>query len=81
MCDEQVLLKKQMMKEGKCEVELFPNVQEYFLELACDFCTRHPEEAERQRLNKRWESLPSKFKFRKMCDILNASRAFTKSVY
>ena len=59
LTDEQVLLKKQMIKEGR---ELFPNVQEYFLELACDFCTRHPEEAEQQRLYKTWETLASKFK-------------------
>ena len=58
LTDEQVLLEKQMIKEGR---ELFPNVQEYFLELACDFCTRHPDEAEKQRLGKTWESLESKF--------------------
>ena len=58
LTDEQILLKKQMIKEGR---ELFPNVQEYFLELACDFCTRHPEEAEQQRIDKTWESLESKF--------------------
>ena len=58
LTDEQVILKKKMMKDGR---ELFPNVQEYFLELACDFCTRHPDEAEKQRLDKTWESLESKF--------------------
>ena len=58
LTDEQILLKKQMMREGR---ELFPNVQEYFLELASDFCTRHPEEAEQQRLEKTWESQESKF--------------------
>ena len=59
LTDEQVLLKKQMMKDGR---ELFPNVEEYFMELVCDFCSRHSDEATQQRHEKTWELLPSKFK-------------------
>ena len=58
LTDEQIVEKKRMLKES---AESHPNVAEYFRELAVDFCVRHPQEAEEQRLSKEWEHQPSKF--------------------
>ena len=52
LTDEQVLLKKKMLKES---AEMHPEIAEYFRELAVDFCVRFPEEATRQRETKEWE--------------------------
>ena len=63
LTDEQVVLKKKMLKES---AEMHPEIQEYFRELAVDFCVRFPEEATRQRETKEWEKIESQFSPKKM---------------
>ena len=58
LTDEQVALKRKMMKEAK---EQFPNSYEWFVELAADFCVRHPEEATHQRETDEWHKQPTAF--------------------
>ena len=63
LSDEQVVLKKKMLKESS---EMHPEIAEYFRELAVDFCVRFPEEATRQRETKEWEQQESAFSPKKM---------------
>jgi len=63
LTDEQVVLKKKMLKES---AEYFPEVAEFFRELAVDFVLRNPEEATRQRESKEWEQQESAFSPKKM---------------
>ena len=66
LTDEQVILKKKMLKES---AEMHPEIAEYFRELAVDFCVRFPEEATRQRETREWEQQESAFSPKKMAAI------------
>ena len=68
LTDEQVVLKKKMLKES---AEMHPEIAEYFRELAVDFCVRFPEEATRQRHTKEWEQQESAFSIEKMSALSN----------
>ena len=68
LSDEQVVEKKRMMKESK---EMHPEIAEYFVELACDFCVRFPEEATKQRETREWEQQESAFSVEKMSALSN----------
>ena len=63
LTDEQVVLKKKMLKES---AEMHPEIAEYFRELAVDFCVRFPQEATRQRQTREWEQQESAFSPKKM---------------
>ena len=63
LTDEQVVEKKRMLKES---AEMHPEIQEYFRELAVDFCVRFPEEATRHRKSREWEQQESAFSPKKM---------------
>ena len=68
LTDEQVVLKKKMLKES---AEMHPEIAEYFRELAVDFCVRFPEEATRQRETKEWEQQESAFSPKRMAALSN----------
>ena len=68
LTDEQVVLKKKMLKESS---EMHPEIQEYFREMAVDFCVRFPEEATRQRETREWEQQESAFSPKKMAALSN----------
>ena len=68
LTDEQVVEKKRMLKES---AEYFPEVAEFFRELAVDFCVRNPKEATRQRETREWEQQESAFSVEKMSALSN----------
>ena len=68
LTDEQVVLKKKMLKES---AEMHPEIAEYFRELAVDFCVRFPQEATRQRKTREWEQQESAFSVEKMSALSN----------
>ena len=74
LTDEQVVLKKKMLKES---AEMHPEIAEYFRELAVDFCVRFPEEATKQRETREWEKQESAFSVEKMSALSNEYKCLT----